>query len=270
MTFSSPLATTARRRSLVVWQRWLQPLLGITLLVAVWQVWSLSRGSEHILAAFSPVQTVYSLWNLLSTGALLPHIWVSLKRVVIGIGLGVLIGLPLGILLGTQVWLERTTAPVVHLLRMISPLSWMPIAIMLLGIGDAPVYFLLGIATLFPIMLNTRSGIGHVDRRWLLAVRSLGANRWQLVRFVYLPAVLTHTLTGLRLAVGLAWIVLVPAEMLGVSAGLGYYILDTRDRLAYGEMMAVILVIGVLGCLFDSIARWTVARLTPYLQQQAG
>ncbi|MCS6831719.1 MAG: ABC transporter permease [Armatimonadota bacterium] len=251
-------------------QKWLLPLAGIVLALVVWQVWSLSRGSDSILAAFSPARTARSLWELLTTGALLPHIGVSVKRVIVGLLIGLLAGAPLGILLGTQAWLERTVSPVLQLVRMISPLSWMPIAIMVFGIGDAPVYFLLGVATLFPIMLNTRSGIALIDRKWVLAVRSLGANRWELLRTVYLPAVVMHTLTGFRLAVGLAWIVLVPAEMLGVSAGLGYYILDTRDRLAYSEMMAVILVIGVLGYCFDLLARLLVARLTPHLHQQAG
>lgn len=254
----------------VRWERLLPPVAGIVLAVLVWHGWSLSRGGDSILAAFSPVRTAQSLWDLLVTGSLLPHIGVSVKRVVVGLLLGSAAGVPLGILLGTQGWLERTVSPVLQLVRMISPLSWMPIAIMVFGIGDAPVYFLLGVATLFPIMLNTRSGITLIDRKWVLAVRSLGANRWQLVRTVYLPAVVMHTLTGFRLAVGLAWIVLVPAEMLGVSAGLGYYILDTRDRLAYSEMMAVILVIGVLGYCFDLTARLLVARLTPHLHQQAG
>ncbi|MCS6949185.1 MAG: ABC transporter permease [Armatimonadota bacterium] len=248
------------------WRRALPPLLGVLLTLLVWHWWSLSRGSESILAAFSPAASAHSLWQLVATGALLPHILVSVKRVLVGLLIGTLVGVPLGILLGTQAWLERATAPVLQLVRMISPLSWMPIAIMVFGIGDAPVYFLVGIATLFPMMLNTRSAIAQVDRKWLLAVRSLGANRWEQLRYVYLPAILTQVLTGFRLAVGLAWVVLVPAEMLGVSAGLGYYILDTRDRLAYGEMMAVILVIGVLGYAFDLTARLLVARWTPHLR----
>lgn len=252
------------------WRKLVLPVLGLVLTLLAWHVWSLSRGSESILTAFSPTQTARSLWQLLATGALLPHIVVSVKRVVVGLLLGSMVGVPLGILLGALTWLEHTASPVLQLARMISPLSWMPIAIMVFGIGDAPVYFLLGVATLFPIMLNTRSGIALMDRKWVLAVRSLGANRWELLRYVYLPAVITHALTGFRLAVGVAWIVLVPAEMLGVSAGLGYYILDTRDRLAYSEMMAVILVIGGLGYCFDALARLLVARLTPHLRGQAG
>lgn len=266
MTASASVAETRMPRSARGWGYLLLPLAGIALTLLVWQAWSMSRGGESILAAFSPVQSARSLWQLLATGALLPHIMVSVTRVMVGLLIGTLLGVPLGILLGTQGWLERATAPVLQLVRMISPLSWMPIAIMVFGIGDAPVYFLVGIATLFPMMLSTRSAIAQVDRKWLMAVRSLGANRWEQLRYVYLPAILIQVLTGFRLAVGLAWVVLVPAEMLGVSAGLGYYILDTRDRLAYSEMMAVILVIGLLGYALDLLARWMVARWTPHLR----
>jgi NitT/TauT family transport system permease protein len=252
------------------WHNRLLPLAGLGVLLLGWQLWSLSRGAESVLAAFAPLPTLRSLWELLSSGALLPHIAVSLKRVIVGLVIGTAVGVPLGVLLGTVGWLERATTLVLQLVRMISPLAWMPLAIMVFGIGDAPVYFLVGIATVFPIMLNTRAGILHIDRQWILAVRSMGARRWELVRLVYLPAVLTHVLTGFRLAVGIAWIVLVPAEMLGVSAGLGYYILDTRDRLAYSEMMAVILVIGVIGYCFDVAARMLLRQLTPHRQTEAG
>jgi len=122
---------------------------------------------------------------------------------------------------------------------------------MVLGIGDLPVYFLLTVAAIWPILLNTAAGVNAVDRSWLTLARSLCATRGETVFQIILPAILSHLLTGFRLAIGIIWIVLVPAEMLGVSAGLGYYILDTRDRLAYSELMAVILVIGAIGYLLD-------------------
>lgn len=240
------------------------PLVGLVVVLSLWHWWSTRLGSEHVLSGFSPVRTAGSLWELLRSGVLEPHILVSLRRVAVGLGLGLLAGLPLGVLLGVSRPLERASSFVFQFLRMISPLSWMPIAVMAFGIGDAPVYFLLAVAAVFPIMLNTRAGVAGIDRRWILTVRSMGASRWETVRHVVLPAVLTHSLVGLRLAVGVAWIVLVPAEMLGVSAGLGYYILDTRDRLAYSELMAVIVVIGALGYLCDLLVRITQWALTPH------
>jgi len=158
---------------------------------------------------------------------------------------------PLGVLIGLYRSLESALSALFQFLRMISPLSWMPLAVMVLGIGDLPVYFLLTVAAIWPILLNTAAGVNAVDRSWLTLARSLCATRGETVFQIILPAILSHLLTGFRLAIGIIWIVLVPAEMLGVSAGLGYYILDTRDRLAYSELMAVILVIGAIGYLLD-------------------
>ena len=138
---------------------------------------------------------------------------------------------------------------------MISPLSWMPVVVMLMGVGDQPIYFLLTFAAVWPIVLNTVAGVRALDPRWLQLSRSLSATRWETLRRVILPGVVGHVLTGVRLSIGILWIVLVPCEMLGVSAGLGYFILDTRDRLAYSELMAMVVLIGVLGFALDAFAR---------------
>jgi NitT/TauT family transport system permease protein len=151
--------------------------------------------------------------------------------------------------------LEAAATPAFQFLRMISPLSWMPIAVMAFGIGDRPIYFLLAFSAVWPIMLNTAAGVRQLDPRWLQLALSLSATRWETLWSVVLPGVLGHVLTGLRLAIGIVWIVLVPCEMLGVSAGLGYAILDARDRLAYSDLMALVLLIGALGFLLDVAAR---------------
>lgn len=138
---------------------------------------------------------------------------------------------------------------------MISPLSWAPVAVALFGIGHRPVFFLVA-AAVWPIVLNTAAGVHAVDPGHKLVARSLGATRSEVLTSVVLPATRGHVLTGLRVALGMAWVVLVPAEMLGVDSGLGYQILNTRDQLAYDQMMAVILVIGVLGYFLDALARY--------------
>lgn len=106
-----------------------------------------------------------------------------------------------------------------------------------------------------PILVNTAAGVAQLDKNWLLLARSLSATRRETIVHVILPGITAQILTGVRLAIGIIWIVLVPAEMLGVSAGLGYFILDARDRLAYSDLMAAILVIGFLGYLLDHAAR---------------
>lgn len=142
-------------------------------------------------------------------------------------------------------------------------LSWMPIAVMAFGIGDRPIHFLLAFAAVWPIVLSTAAGVRQLDPSWLELGRSLSASRWQLLWHFIVPGVLGHVLTGVRLAIGICWIVLVPCEMLGVSEGLGYAILDTRDRLAYSELMALVLLIGALGLALDALARWSSRRWVP-------
>lgn len=229
------------------------PLLGLAIGLFFWWIFTTPLWHQDpIVTDFSPERTFVALVQLFSTGAILPHITTSLRRVLIGLLAAIAIGVPAGLLLGLSHTLEESSSALFQFIRMISPLSWMPLAVMVLGIGDLPVYFLLTIAAVWSILLNTVAGVHAVDRRWLLLARSLCATQWETTLRVIIPAIAAHILTGLRLAIGIIWIVLVPAEMLGVSAGLGYYILDTRDRLAYSELMAVILIIGAIGYLLDT------------------
>ncbi|WP_313067034.1 ABC transporter permease [Achromobacter animicus] len=229
---------------------------GLGLLLALWWL-----GTEVLAPAggmarrFAPGPTFVSLGELMSGSDLPHHILVSLRRIAVGLGLALAIGVPLGLAIGSWRRLEAAASPAMQFLRMISPLSWMPIAVMVFGVGDDPVYFLLAFAAVWPIVLNTAAGVQQLDPRWLQLAQSVAATRWETLRSVILPGVMGHILTGVRLAIGILWIVLVPCEMLGVSAGMGYFILDTRDRLAYSELMAMVLMIGVLGFLLDAGAR---------------
>ena len=235
--------------------RWLG-LSGLAGLLVLWWLGVKVFGeADGLSARFSLAATATSLWELLGRGELYLHIAVSLKRIFVGLFLALLVGVPLGLLVGSSRNLEAATTPAFQFLRMISPLSWMPIVVMLFGVGDAPIYFLLTFAAVWPIMLNTSAGVRTIDPNWLQLGASLSATRVEMLARVIIPAVLGHVLTGLRLAIGIVWIVLVPCEMLGVSKGLGYFILDTRDRLAYSELMAAVLFIGLLGWLLDSAAR---------------
>lgn len=237
-------------------QHWPLGLAGLLCLLVLWWLGIRLLGDANGLSArFSPQATFVSLWSLLGSPELYGHVLVSLKRILVGLLLALLIGVPLGLLIGSSRNLEAATTPAFQFLRMISPLSWMPVVVMLMGVGDQPIYFLLTFAAVWPILLNTVAGVKQLDSRWLQLSRSLSASRWETLSKVIVPGVLGHVLTGVRLSIGILWIVLVPCEMLGVSAGLGYFILDTRDRLAYSELMAMVLLIGVLGFLLDALAR---------------
>ncbi|GIW11714.1 MAG: ABC transporter permease [Dehalococcoidia bacterium] len=236
------------------------PLLGVVAFVAFWWlVTGVLAPPPSLLGRFRPDRTAEALGGLILQGQLWPHLAASARRVLIGLALSVLIGLPLGLVVGSVPLVARLTGPVFQLIRMVSPLAWTPLAIILLGVGDAPVYFLIAIGGVWPIVLNTASGIAALNPRWLTLGRSLGANRLELLTAVVWPGIRAHVLTGIRLSVGLAWIIVVPAEMLGVDSGLGYFILDTRDRFAYAELAAAILVVGCCGFFLDSLARFALS-----------
>ncbi|WP_217904378.1 ABC transporter permease [Bordetella genomosp. 1] len=240
-------------------------LLGVAGLACVVLLWWLATAvlvkPGSLATRFAPGASWDSLLLLLRDSDLPLHVMVSLRRVFVGLALALAIGVPLGLAIGAWRSVDAALTPTFQLMRMISPLSWMPIAVMVLGVGDQPVYFLLAFAAVWPIIINTAAGVQQLDRRWLQLARSLAASRSETLLRVILPGVLGHVLTGLRLAIGIVWIVLVPAEMLGVSAGLGYFILDTRDRLAYSELMAMVIIIGVIGYALDSAARLAFRRL---------
>ncbi|MCI0755941.1 ABC transporter permease [Teichococcus vastitatis] len=238
------------------WQRLLLGLAGLTLLLALWWLGTGPLAEPGGFARrFAPGAAAASLVELVRYGDLFQHIWLSLRRVLVGLGAALVVGVPLGLAVGSLRVVEAATSPAFQFLRMISPLSWMPLAVMLFGVGDAPIFFLLFFAAVWPVLLSTAEGVRRLDRRWLLLARSLAATRRETLFRIVLPGILAPVLTGTRLAIGILWIVLVPAEMLGVSGGLGYLVLDTRDRLAYSELMAVVVLIGLLGFLLDALAR---------------
>jgi NitT/TauT family transport system permease protein len=233
--------------------------LGLGGLVGIVAVWWLAvavfAGPGTLAAQFSPARAIETLPALITDDRLAVHIATSLRRIAIGLMWALLVGVPLGFLIGRVKALDTALSPTLQFLRMISPLSWMPIAVMSLGVGDRAVYFLLAFAAVWPLMMSTAAGVAQIDKRWLQLGEALAATRGEMLWHVFVPGIAAHVLTGVRLAIGILWIVLVPAEMLGVSSGLGYLILDARDRLAYSELTAVILVIGALGFLLDFAAR---------------
>lgn len=155
--------------------RWMLGLLGLTLVIAAWWggTWSL-QARVPLAAALAPDQTLASLYQLLIGNQLTEHVLVSLKRVLVGLLIALAIGVPLGLAVGASRRLEAGTGIAFQFLRMISPLSWMPIAVMVLGVGDAPIYFLLAFAAVWPILLNTVSGVHQLDARWLMLGQGRG------------------------------------------------------------------------------------------------
>ncbi len=225
---------------------------GVVLFILIWYV----ATSKHFFGkgigvSFSPEVSIKALISIIGSGEITPHILASMKRISVGLFVAAAAGIPAGLITGYSRIADRATYGTFQFIRMISPLAWMPLAISLFGIGDKPVYFLIAIAAVWPFVINTAFGVKSVEKIWVRVARTYNVRGIRFVKKILLPAALPDILVGLRLALGISWIVLVPAEMLGVSEGLGYYILDTRDRFAYGELIAVIIIIGVLGYATD-------------------
>jgi len=232
------------------------PASSLIMAIALWWFAVHGIGRDSLMAArFSPELTWRAIVELAAEPDIWRHALYSLQRVGLGLLTALLIGIPLGLLVGIWPAFNKSSSTTFQFLRMISPLSWMPLAVMAFGVGESPVVFLVVFAAVWPIVLNVASGIQAIDPQWLTLADSLGASRRERLWKIIIPAIAAHLLTGIRLAIGLIWVVLVPAEMLGVNAGLGYFILDTRDRMAYGELMASILFIGLLGFILDWLAR---------------
>jgi NitT/TauT family transport system permease protein len=252
----SPFPERRRREALIL------PALGLLAgLLIWWGLVSLLAVGNPIIGEFAPAAGFSALLAGLASGELLRHALASLLRVAVGLAVATVVALPLGLLLGLNRRLELTSSAVFQFVRMISPLSWMPIAVMVFGVGDLPVYFLLAVAAVWPILLTTITAVRTVDPLFIKVARSFAAEPLEIVTRVVLPAIRPGLLAGIRVAVGLIWVVLVPAEMLGVSSGLGYLILDCRDRLAYSELTAVLLLIGTIGWGLDAgLRRWSPGR----------
>jgi NitT/TauT family transport system permease protein len=245
----SPTTSIATRR----WQRVWPPVVVIAVLVAVW--WALVVATDSVIFP-TPGQVATGAMELVADGTLWEHIGSSLMRVGAGFGLAVLVGVPMGLWMGWVAGAYRTFNPVFQMLRPISPIAWIPIAILWFGVGDAAPIFLIFIASVFPLVLQTTAGVHTIERRYLRAAANFGVPRSTLFRQVVIPAVLPEIIVGMRIGIGVAWLVVVAAEMIALRSGLGYLIMDSRNAgNRYDLVVASMIIIGAIGLLLDSATR---------------
>jgi len=228
---------------------------GLAILFAIWwiSIYLLTQNPQYShFADFGVVEAfkaIPALWN----SKTIPHaLQTSGSRLGYGLLIAISIGVPLGILMGRIRWFQRLTNVPFQFLRMISPLSWEPVAVIVFPEWDQAIIFLIAIATVWPVTFATAAGLAKVDPNWFKVARNLGAKPWHVVSQIIVPAITFDVLTGIRLALGVAWIVLIPAEFLGVTSGFGFAIQDARESLDYPNLMGMILVIGAVGYVLDS------------------
>ncbi len=229
------------------------PLTGVAIAVLAWHVAVAVSGAPLLP---TPWEAVRAIGELAWRGLLVKYVVASLFRVTWGYLAALVIGVPFGILLGLSVRGERAVNPLLQVLRPISPLAWIPIAILWFGVGDLSAVFLIFIAALFPLTLTAMHAVHNIEGVHLSAGSNFGLSRTRLVRSVVLPAILPELVVGMRLALGIAWLVVVAAEMIAVNSGLGFLIVDARNAgNRYDLVVAGMILIGVIGLLLDGIMR---------------
>jgi len=225
----------------------------ITVLIVVW--W-LTVDLTHSVIFPTPWRVVTGTWELLRNGTLWDHIGASLMRVGAGFGLAVCFALPLGLWMGWVRGAYQTLNPLFQILRPISPIAWIPIAILWFGVGDASPIYLIFISSVFPMIVQTTVGVHTIEKRYLRAAENFGVSRRTLFKQVVIPAVLPQVLVGMRIGLGVAWLVVVAAEMIALHSGLGYMIMDSRNAgNRYDLVIAGMIIIGLIGLSLDTIMR---------------
>ncbi len=228
----------------------LAPLAGIACALGAWQV--ASRVAANATLVPPPATVWRALVDMLHS-ELPQDIAASLVHLSIGYGTGIAAGLALALLAGRSRWFAAIVDPLAEFLRPISPIAWIPLAILMFGVGRAVPVFLIFYASLFPIFIGTLDGIRRVDPALLNAARSLGSSEGSIVRRVILPAALPSIFAGARLSLGVAWMSLVAGEIIGGDAGIGWRILWYQEFFQMDRVLAGILVVGALGLVADSL-----------------
>lgn len=256
----SPILSGLRQRA----KDGIAPLLGIALFLAIWAL--IAARSEGLPG---PLSTWYSAlelfrdpfydkgpndmgigWNVLA----------SLGRVGIGFGLAALLGIPLGFAIGRFAFLGGMFAPIISLLRPVSPLAWLPIGLLVFKAAGPASIWVIFISAIWPIILNTAAGVASVPQDYLNVARVLKLSEWKVFTHILFPSALPHLMTGIRLSIGVAWLVIVAAEMLTGGVGLGFWVWDEWNNLNVEHILIAIIIVGLVGLLLEQGLLWIAKR----------
>ncbi len=229
-------------------------------------LWYLMMLWANPLQLPSPFRVVDALAGLAASGELFRHALLTTSRLAIALVVATALAVPLGFLMGLNRKADALIDPVVELLRPISGIAWIPLGIFIFGVGDTLPVFIMMYVAFFPLLLNTVSGVRHVDQRLVAAARTMGVSRWAMLRQVIVPAALPTMMVGFRLAFAGAWAAVIAAELIGAPSGLGFAIEWYRQLLMSPKVFGFIVMIGIVGYLCDlglrALQRW----LTPWAE----
>jgi nitrate/nitrite transport system permease protein len=235
----------------------LPPMFGILLLLAIWTLISYqSKGLPGPISTWHSAVQVFSDpfysngpndqgigWNILA----------SLKRVGMGFGMAALVGIPLGFIIGRFEFLSRMAAPVISLLRPVSPLAWLPIGLLVFKAANPAAIWVIFISAIWPMIINTAVGVSKVPQDYMNVARVLNLSEWKIFTRILFPSVLPYMMTGVRLSIGVAWLVIVAAEMLTGGVGLGFWVWDEWNNLNVEHIIIAIFVVGIVGLLLEQV-----------------
>lgn len=234
-------------------ERWLWPILGMAVFLLLWK-YAVAWTGTRVFP--SPREVERGLRQLMQGGVLYHDVIDSLRRVAIGYFAALGLVLPLGLLFGWYPALNQIVNPVVQILRPISPIAWIPVAILFFGIGDNAAIFLVFLGAFFPIVVTCVDSVANVPLIYRRAGSNFGLTPPQILTRVVFPAALPQILVGLRIALGIAWLVVVAGEMIAVNSGLGFLIIDSRNSgQRYDLVVGAMLLIGAIGLILDVLFR---------------
>jgi nitrate/nitrite transport system permease protein len=245
----------------------LPPMLGLLLLVLVWELFTAS-GKSGIPTPWATAQSAAQLfadpfyrkgpndqgigWNILF----------SLERVAVGFGLAALVGIPAGFAIGRFTFVNRMFSPLISLLKPVSPLAWLPIGLLVFKAANPAAIWTIFICSIWPMVVNTAVGVQRVPQDYLNVARVLQLSEWKVITRILFPAVLPYMLTGVRLSVGTAWLVIVAAEMLTGGVGIGFWVWDEWNNLNVQHILIAIFVIGIVGLLLEQALVFVASRFS--------
>jgi len=235
----------------------LPPLLGIALFILVWALIADTRDTIP-----GPIKTWHSATALFSDPFYIKgpndqgigwNIWSSLKRVGTGFGLAAVIGIPLGFMIGRFRFLDQMTSPIISMLRPVSPLAWLPIGLLVFKAANPAAIWVIFISSIWPMIINTAMGVRQLPQDYLNVARVLNLSEWKVFTKILFPATLPYMLTGIRLSIGTAWLVIVAAEMLTGGVGIGFWVWDEWNNLNVEHIIIAIFVVGIVGLLLEQM-----------------
>ena len=233
----------------------LPPALGIAMFVGLWAIISTSNPNLP-----GPAKTWASAVQLFShpfyqkgpnDQGIGWNILASLQRVGIGFGMAALVGIPVGFLIGRVAFLNGMLSPIISLLRPVSPLAWLPIGLLVFKAANPAAIWVIFISAIWPLIINTAVGVSRVPQDYLNVARVLDLSPWKIISKILLPATLPYILTGIRLSIGVAWLVIVAAEMLTGGVGIGFWVWDEWNNLNVEHIIIAIFVVGIVGLLLE-------------------